>query len=135
MEKSPFQPHVSRHFSEIKAIWLAFDSLTYFTTFEKIYLKMGSGGWLHKGKVLAPLMFVVLYENLSALFAFCAIIYLFFRRKKSSDWKRPIIYIFSWFGRTRSFAYVPVRDQNLVVRGKNYRLFGFVFFISFEKKV
>jgi len=31
---------------------------------------MGSGGWLHKGKVLAPLMFVVLYENLSNLFAF-----------------------------------------------------------------
>jgi len=26
---------VSRHFSEIKAIWLAFDSLNYFTTFEK----------------------------------------------------------------------------------------------------
>jgi len=33
-----------------------------------------------------------------------------------------------------SFAYVPVRDQNLVVRGKNYRLIGFVFFISFWKK-
>ena len=34
-----------------------------------------------------------------------------------------------------SFAYVPVRDQNLVVRGKNWRLEGFVvcFFISFEK--
>jgi len=32
------------------------------------------------------------------------------------------------------FAYVPVRDQNLVVRGKNYRLFGFVFFISFWKR-
>jgi len=27
-----------------------------------------------------------------------------------------------------SFAYVPVRDQNLVVRGKNWRLIGFVFF-------
>jgi len=26
-----------------------------------------------------------------------------------------------------------VRDQNLVVRGKNYRLIAFVFFISFEK--
>jgi len=26
-----------------------------------------------------------------------------------------------------------VRDQNLVVWGKNYRLFGFVFFISFQK--
>ena len=27
-----------------------------------------------------------------------------------------------------SFAYVPVRDQNLVVRGKNRRLICFVFF-------
>jgi len=26
-----------------------------------------------------------------------------------------------------------VSDQNLVVRGKNYRLIGFVFFNSFEK--
>jgi len=34
-----------------------------------------------------------------------------------------------------SFVYVPVRDQNLVVRGKNFRLIGFVFFISFEKKI
>jgi len=35
---------------------------------------MGSGGWLHKGKVLTPFMFVVLYENLSTLFYFfCAI--------------------------------------------------------------
>jgi len=33
-----------------------------------------------------------------------------------------------------SFAYVPVRDQNLVVRVKNYRLIGFVFFINFEKQ-
>jgi len=33
-----------------------------------------------------------------------------------------------------SFAYVPVRDQNLVVRGKNYCLIGCVFFISFLKK-
>jgi len=27
------------------------------------------------------------------------------------------------------FAYVPVRDQNLVVRDKNWRLIGLVFFI------
>jgi len=27
-----------------------------------------------------------------------------------------------------SFAYVPVKDQNLVVQGKNYYLIGFVFF-------
>ena len=97
---------------------------------------MASGGWLHEGKVLAPLMFVVLYENLSVLFAFCVLTYLFFRRKKSSDWKkrkRHIIYIFYWFERTGSFAYVPVRDQNLVVRGKNWRSIGFVFFISFKK--
>jgi len=33
-----------------------------------------------------------------------------------------------------SFAYVPVKDQNLVVRGKNRRLTCFVFFISFEKR-
>jgi len=32
-----------------------------------------------------------------------------------------------------SFAYVPVRDQNLVVRGKSFHLIDFVFFISFEK--
>jgi len=32
-----------------------------------------------------------------------------------------------------SFAYVPVRNQNLVVRGRNRRLICFVFFISFEK--
>jgi len=47
--------------------------------------------------------------------------------------KKPIYLHFYWFGRTRSFAYVPVRDQNLVVRGKNFRLIGFLFFISFEK--
>jgi len=35
---------VSRHFSEIKAIWLAFDSLNYFTTLiEKFYLKWVRG--------------------------------------------------------------------------------------------
>jgi len=33
-----------------------------------------------------------------------------------------------------SFAYVPVRDQNLIVRGKNCRLIGCVFFNSFEKR-
>ena len=33
-----------------------------------------------------------------------------------------------------SFAYVPVRDQNLVVRGRNCRLIRCVFFINFEKK-
>ena len=32
-----------------------------------------------------------------------------------------------------SFAYVPMRDQNLVVRGRNWRLICCVFFISFEK--
>ena len=31
------------------------------------------------------------------------------------------------------FAYVSVRDKNLVVRGRNYRLIGFVFFISVEE--
>ena len=33
------------------------------------------------------------------------------------------------------FVYVLVRDQNLVVRGKNYHLICFVFLISFKKKV
>jgi len=47
--------------------------------------------------------------------------------------KKPIYLHFYWFERTRSFAYVPVRDQNLVVRSKNYCLIGCVFFISFEK--
>jgi len=47
--------------------------------------------------------------------------------------KKPIIYIFYWFGRTRSFAYVPVRDQNLVVRGKNFVWFVLYFLFVFEK--
>ena len=34
-----------------------------------------------------------------------------------------------------SSAYVPVRDQNLVVRVKNWRLIGCVFFIGLKKKV
>ena len=51
------------------------------------------------------------------------------KRKKETYFN----YIFYWFGRTRSFAYVPVRDQNLVVRDRNWRLIGCVFFISFEK--
>jgi hypothetical protein len=32
-------PFLSRHFLEIKAIWLAFDSLTYFTTEHLIFLR------------------------------------------------------------------------------------------------
>ena len=69
-------------------------------------------------------------------FTFCAITYLFFRRKKSGDWKerkRSIIYILYWFGRTSSFSYVPVRDQNLVVRGRNYRSICFIFILIFLK--
>jgi len=46
---------------------------------------MGSGVWFHKGKVLEPLMFVVLYENLSTLFAFCAINLLNFEETKNSE--------------------------------------------------
>jgi len=98
----------------------------------------GVRSWLHKGKVLAPFMFVVLYENLSTLFYFYAINYMLFLKM---EWmvnrerkKKPSYVHFYWFGRTRSFAYVPVRDQNLVVRGKNYRLIGFVFLISFWKR-
>jgi len=45
-----------------------------------------------------------------------------------------LIYIFYWFGRTGSFAYVPVRDQNLVVRGKNWRLICFCVFLLILKK-
>jgi len=37
------------------------------------------------GKVLAPLMFIVLYENLLTLFAFCAINLLNFEEKKNSE--------------------------------------------------
>ena len=81
-----FLPHwvcatLSRHFSEIKAIWLAFDSLFYFMT-EHLILRgkgeksskypfwkdLGFGGYIHKGKVLAPFMSVVLYGNLLVLF-------------------------------------------------------------------
>jgi len=47
--------------------------------------------------------------------------------------KKPSYLHFYWFRRIWSFAYVPVRDQNLVVQGKNFRLIGFVFFINFEK--
>jgi len=46
---------------------------------------MGSGGWLHKGKVLAPLMFVVLYENLSTLFYFLCYNLLNFEEKNNSE--------------------------------------------------
>jgi len=46
---------------------------------------MGSGGWLHKGKVLAPLMFVVLYKNLSTLFNVYAITYLFFKNGTNGE--------------------------------------------------
>jgi len=73
---------------------------------------MGSGGWLHKGKVLAPLIFVVLYENLLILFnVLCHGLLAF---KKWNEWwikkeKKPIIYVFYWFERTRSFAYVPCK--------------------------
>jgi len=45
-----------------------------------------------------------------------------------------LIYIFIDLEGRVSFAYVPVRDQNLVVRGKNRRLIGCVFFISFGKR-
>jgi len=37
---------------------------------KKLFKLDGVWGWLHKGKVLASLIFVVLYENLSTLFLF-----------------------------------------------------------------
>ena len=54
--------------------------------------------------------------------------------KRKEKKKRPILSTFfiDLEGRV-SFAYVLVWDQNLVVRGKNWRLICFVFFISFEK--
>jgi len=58
---------------------------------------MGSGVWLRKGKVLAHLMFVVLYVNLSTLFAFCAINLLNFEKKKNGEYgeeRSLFIYIF-----------------------------------------
>ena len=127
---------LSRHFSDIKAIWLAFDSLNISRLwFKKVLNLMGFEGWLHKGNVLAPFMFVVLYENLSTLFYFCAINYLLLKMEwmvNKEKKKKPSYLHFFLFRRTGSFAYVPVRDQNLVVRGRNFRLIGFVF-ISFWK--
>jgi len=111
--KSPF---LSRHFTEIKAIWLAFDSLNYFTTLKNLF----------KLNKVRGLYFTFYAINLLNFFG------------KGEWWikkiKKPIIYIFYWFRRTMSFAYVPMRDQNLVVRDRNYRLIGFVFFIMFWKK-
>jgi len=50
--------------------------------------------------------------------------------------KRKETFLFTFFidleGRV-SFSYVHVRDQNLVVWGRNCRLICFVFFICFEK--
>ena len=78
---------LSRHFSEIKAIWLAYDSLFTSRLWKNYLISMGSGGWLHKGKVLTPFMFVVLYENLSTLFYFfCAINLLNFFWGKEEWW-------------------------------------------------
>jgi len=36
----------------------------------------------------------------------------------SKERKKMFFYVFWWFGKTKSFAYVPKRDQNYVVRGK-----------------
>jgi len=40
------------------------------------------------------------------------------------------IYIFYDLEGRMSFAHVPLKDQNLVVRGKNYRLICGMFFLS-----
>jgi len=62
----------------------------------------------------------------------------FFEKNDFKVIKKKETYLSTFFidleGRV-SFAYVPVRDQNLVVRGKNRHLICFVYFISFEKKV
>jgi len=96
---------------------------------------MGFGGSLHKGKVLAPFMFVVLYENLSTLVYYCAINCLLLKMEwmVNKEKKKPSYLHFYWFRRTRSFAYVPVRNQNLVVRGRNFFWLIFYFLLVFEK--
>jgi len=48
--------------------------------------------------------------------------------------KSLVIYIFIDSEGQVPFAYVPVRDQNLVVWGKNFCLISLVFFISFWKR-
>ena len=51
-----------------------------------------------------------------------------FKVIKEKGKKTDFIYIFYCLGGQMFFAYVLVRDQNLVVRGRNYCLIGFVFF-------
>jgi len=55
------------------------------------------------------------------LFKLCAITYLLFKNgvKVIKGKETFFIYIFYGFGRTRSFAYVPVRNKNLVDQGRN----------------
>jgi len=43
------------------------------------------------------------------------------------------IYIFYDLEGWMSLAYVSLRDQNLVVQGRNYRLIGFVFLLVLKK--
>jgi len=47
--------------------------------------------------------------------------------------KRPIYLHFLLIWKDECPLPTYVRDQNLVVRGRNWRLIGCVFFISFEK--
>jgi len=82
-------------------------------------------------------MSVVLYGNLLVLFNVLCYNLLIPKKgvKVVKEERDLLIYIFIDLEGRVSFAYVPVKDQNLVVRGKNWRLICFVFFISlFEKK-
>jgi len=40
----------------------------------------------------------------------------------------------TFFGRTRSFSYVPVRDQNLVIWGRNFQVCFISFWKGFKRK-
>jgi len=66
-------------------------------------------------------MSVVSYGNLLILFNSCAMNLLAFEKEFKVILKKDTYFIYIFYdleGRV-SFAYVPVRDQNLVVRGRN----------------
>jgi len=66
-------------------------------------------------------MFVVLYGNLLVLFNVLCYNLLILEKgiKVVKEERDLLIYIFIDLKGRVSFAYVPMRDQNLVVRGKN----------------
>ena len=68
---------------------------------------MGSGGWLHKGKVLAPLMFEVFYENLSTLFLFRAINYLILKKRIMVNKEKKEAYLSTFFIDSEGLGHLP----------------------------